>query len=300
MRAIPGIVLLLATAPASAALFADYQASRHDRFLSDGVSANPDFLLEGVDLSGVGVGRNGGVLISDRHVLVANHFKGSSYSFVGVNGQQVSISPQSHTRLDTEVSSGTFLPSDLSIATLSRAITPADGLTPLPLFDGSADDIAGEMVHLYEQNDRLGRNIVEGGIISTTTGTIDLPPVGLFGNLTSNATWAIGYDFDLLHGVTDDEIGLVGGDSGHAALHIDDSGLVSVVGTHYAIVTSNGALPRDDGDRYISLSSFVTPYRSQIDAIIGDGGATSFAAIPEPTTGLVPFVGAMLLARRRR
>ncbi len=290
--------MLVAALPADAALFADYDADRHDRFLADGLTANPDFHLANIDLTGVGVGRNGGVLLSDQHVLVANHYRGSSYAFVNQAGERITISSQSHTRLQTDVD-GTFVGSDLSVATLSRPVTESEGLTPISLYGGTADDLAGEVVHAYDQNDRLGRNLINGGLISTPTGTIDLPPVELYGDASSSATWAIGYDFDLSNPLGNDEIGLVGGDSGHAALHVSSSGDVSLLGTHFAVVTSNGGFPRDPGDRYVSLSSFVGPYRDQIAAITG-GGVTSIAAIPEPGITLIgTFVGGLLVRRRR-
>jgi hypothetical protein len=323
-------------AAASAALLAVYNPAKHDRFLSGNI-ANPDFLLAGVDLTGVGVGTNGGVLISDQHVLVADHYKGGSYSFVNAAGQTVTIGVDQHTRLTTDVrtsqprlaprvddrgndqlrvdlqpiSSATFsepepqtvaLGSDVSIATLSRPITAADGLTPIKLTTLLPGELQFETIWAYDQNNRMGRNVLDGGSISTPNGVVGTTGVVLAGGGNA-ATWAIAYDFDTTinggtGGVGGDEIGLVGGDSGHAALHVTDDGDVTVVGVHYAVVTSTGTLPPSADESYLSLSSYVLPYRDQIDAILNPPLASP--AIPEPAAVSLLATTLVLLRRRQQ
>jgi len=309
--------------PTSAAIFAGDDATGRSRFLPGTREPNPAFTLAEFDLSGVGVGTNGGVLISDRHVLAANHFRGGAYAFVNAVGQTVTISASRHTRLTTDLPPGgplnyppsPFEPSsrgsDLTVATLSRPVTAADRLLPLRLADLGVDELAGEIVYAYDQNDQLGRNRIDGGEVLRGGRPEPVPAVGLYGDETE-ATWAIGYDFDTSTnggsgGVGDDEIGLVGFDSGHAALIVEPDGRLSVLGTHFAVISYTETSGTSPEDPYVSLSSYVTPYLSQIEALVrSDGGtfepswASQASPVPEPGVAGIGTVAVGLLLRRRR
>ncbi len=298
----------LATATTSASIIADYDPLRHDRFIGGGPAApagnvpNPGFLLGGEDLTGVGVGQFGGTLISPRHVLAAAHFGSgtSTYSFVNAAGNRVDIAGSFETILTT---SGT--PSDVTIITLSRDITPADLLTPFSIAIGEATDIdlANIEVFGYGQENRVGRNIVDGGTIPGTT--TNIPPI-LTASFAggSSPTIVAAYDFDTTqnggtNGVGGDEIGLTGGDSGHALLTFVQNGDLALVGAHFGIAT-NGGTPSLDLN-YISLSSVAAGYRTQIESVVnGAGHDVSFVQIPEPATlSLLAFAPVALLRRRR-
>ncbi len=306
-------VIAVSAATANAGLLADYDASRHDRFLSDNGTSrtfNPDFHMAGFDLSGLGVGGNGGILISDRHVLAATHFRGGSYTFVNAAGDEVTFNASQNRTMKTRVPNGTGgfseLNSDVTLVTLDRSVTGADLLTPMAVADVPLGDFEPRDVFVYDQNNRLGRNLLDGGSLDRPDGTVVLPPITrLQGD--NNATWAVTYDYDTSlngggNGVGGDEIGLVGGDSGHGAFILTDAGDVAVIGTHYAVVTGNGVLPPNPGETYLSLTSLAAAYRTQIEGFVAADGAQArfVSVIPEPGTATLLAVGALVALRRKR
>jgi hypothetical protein len=307
-----GLTLAFARGGA-AALLADYDPVRHDRFLPSSRVANPGAPLNQYNLTGVGIGSLGGILVSDRHVLAATHFTGGSYTFANELGQDVTINVSGNRALMTRVPDGnggmTNLPSDLTLVTLSRAVTAADAIKPVPIVDVPLGGLWGSEVWAYDQINRLGRNVLDGGSLLTDDGLVELDPTDryLHGN---QATWAVAFDYDTstnggVNGVGGDEVGLVGGDSGHALLADLGQGRFGVIGTHFSVVTGNGKLPPDPGENYMSLSTLAMMYREQIEGhVVTDGGSgLTFATlnvVPEPAAagaGLVSLAG--LLLRRR-
>ena len=307
------VALLVIASTASAGLIADYEPMRHDRFLGPimdaGNVANPDALLAGYDLSGVGVGSRGGVLISDRHVLAAAHFSSNTtrFDFVNAAGVRVGISGQTKRELlqPVELDNGEteLRASDVAIITLSRPITAADGLTPLPIGLCEDDIFADLPIFVGDQQNRFGRNIVDGGLVPGTD--VTLPPFGVISYSDGRRpTSTIIYDYDTpSNGGTDgtggDEIGLIGGDSGHAALTLAPGGELVVVGTHFAIAAGDGG-PGDDVN-YLNFTSIAGDYRPQIDDIFAADGAVgaAFVLVPEPAAALVAVPAALALLRRR-
>ena len=322
--------LALSAAPAGAALIAGYNSDRHDR---DGA----DFLLDGYDLTGVGVGSRGGILISDRHVLAATHFRGTTYSFQAADGTIVSRNVSTNRTLQTLLPAddpdapGSLADSDLTLVTLASPIDALTGVTPLSIASvgdpaSASAELDGAEVFIYDQNNRVGRNLIDGGSLivdpnddpdqgpfRVTAGPVELSRERLTDNPgpsnPGRGTYAIVYDYDLdtnggVDGLGIDEIGLVGGDSGHAGLLVIN-GQVVAVGPHHAILDGDAMLPVDTDQPYLSLTTLagLEMYRSQISSFVAaDGGlGLSYVAVPEPASLLaLAGVGGLTLLRRRR
>lgn len=294
------------TVSVSAAQFDDFNATQHDRFLGGG-APNPSFILNGYDVSGIARRDNAGggsaMLISPQHFVTANHFKptgvGGSLQFQNAAGVVHNATVASYNRLSTD-----GVGSDISIGTLTAPINPATGINPVPILVGPLDALIGLEVALFGKGDVAGRNII------TDTGLIFFN-----GNPASSPTLAFATRFDtvensggdgagpLTDGLGPDEIGLIGGDSGHSALAIYDGQLLAL-GAHIAIgseLEDNDPDQFTQDDRYWSFSSYLGEYLDQIDAIVtGDGQTYTTVAIPEPATGLLLAGGVLLAARRRR
>lgn len=290
-----------------AAVFESYTAAAHDRFLTGQAMAsgnvhNPTGLLGAYDLTAIGVGQRGGVLISDRHVLVANHFTAGSYAFVGGDGVRRSFSASGHTRLNTVNPGGPAGPSDIAIATLNTPIDlTATGITPMPLALSSFGGLEGRVIYAYDQQDRIGRNLITGG--QTSEGE-DVPGVLLVADANgNNPTFVTAYDFDTqANGGTDglgpDEVGLIGGDSGHASLIITDDGTLALLGTHFAVDRPNP----QPSENYISFSSFAAPYLDQIQTVITADGGQGFTTVgvPEPAAAAAVLLASLVVWRPRK
>ena len=282
LRHLVVIAVVAALTPAAgAAFFAAYSSQRHDRFTA-GTTPNPNFLLSGYDLSGVAFDSasnvQGTVLISPQHVIGAWHYRPGTIDFLGTDGivRNYGVTWQ---RLMTDGSG-----SDVAIGRLTTAILPADNINPLPLAIGPDSAFVGHELYAFAAGNRAGRNLID------FVGLIDGDP---------NPTFVTAYDFDSYTnggsgGVGDDEIGLAGGDSGHASLMVVD-GVLGVLGTHYAVSEAPG-----QDVYYSSFSSLGRDYLLQIQDILDDDGYTlATLTVPEPA-GVLIFGGlAMLLIRRR-
>lgn len=282
-------VLLADPTRGDAAVFAGFDAERHERFASDGTTPNPGFLANESRISGVGL--TPAVLITPQHYLTAAHIGagGLDPRFRGGDGEvrtfTTDTSPGGSLRLTTTLPDGTTAPSDLQLHRLSAPIPDTYGIRPLSLLGGSPDDIIGRELLVFAQNNQAGRNVADAvGLASFDQG--DPSP-----------TVVVGFSFDTdtddgVGGLGPDEIGLTSGDSGHAALlWIGDEWVV--VGTHFGIDISDGQDP-SAGDRYDSFSSLVTPYLSQINAFTSsDGFSVSVVAVPEPAG--IAFCGCLTL-----
>lgn len=265
---------------AQAGIFAAYDSTRHDRF-SGGVTPNPNFLLSGYDLSGIAndsaVSAQGTVLISPQHVIAAWHYRPVNISFVGTDGVQRQYAVAAWTRLPPSGQG-----SDVAIGRLASPVLPSDNINPLPIAIGPDSAFVGHELYAFGQNNQAGRNVIDA-IETVSSG--------------SDPTVTTAYDYDSYvnggtGGVGDDEIGLVGGDSGHASL-ILFNGQLGVLGTHFAVSEAPSQTVN-----YVNYSSLARDYLSQIDTIITQDGQTySTLFVPEPS-GVVVVIGALLLVRR--
>ena len=325
--ALATFALAAAASPVAAGVFADYDPARHNRFVGGSAQAagnveNPTFLLGEYDLTGVGVGNVGGVLISDRHVLAATHFPGS-HAFVGADGNRRSFGAarrNSLTTTFTENGQSVTRASDIQIVLLdddANPDTPFAGLdldlySPVPILEATPDQIDGGVLFAYDQDDRAGRNLITGGRIVEGEQSQDVPGSLLIADGDGNLpTVVTAYDFDTNSNGGDrpvgngDEIGLVGGDSGHASLFVTPDGTLSLLGSHYGVSEIvDPSTPTEDVPNYISFSSFagIDLYLPQIRQIIQDDGASasfSTVLVPEPAAATLLLLPAAALLRRR-
>jgi hypothetical protein len=287
------IVAFLLTHQATAAIIANFDASRHDRFLS-GTTPNPGFLIDEALIRGIGFNSRY-ALITPRHVITAAHAGSGPIEFRGSDGVVRTYSSSIQSDLQTPLSTGGTAVSDIRIRTLDAAIPVAHGIQPLAVADGNPLDLIGREFYVIGQNNQAGRNLVDGvGLASFTGG--------------SAPTVVIGYSFDTaanggVGGLGNDEAGLIGGDSGHHAL-INSNGTLAVIGAHFGISVPQGSSAANK-DRYDSFSTLLSPYLGQIDTITQSSGFSvtrlNITAVPEPSSiVLLVATGLGWAAKRRR
>lgn len=271
-----------------AAIFADFDSATHDRFLP-GDLPNPGFLIDEAQLSGLALDR--GVLITPQHYITATHTTVPSVSFRGTDGVIRTYNSVSSQSLLTTVLGEGDVASDIRIHRIASPVDPS--IVPLPVAIGGMSNFVGQEIIAYDQNGRAGRNIIEAvGQVEFDTGNGDSETVVFrFDTDTNGGTGGLG----------DDEIRLVGGDSGHAAL-ISIDGQIGVIGAHMGV-----AFAADEGTTglHYSFSTLLSPYESQLNTIVeADGYSLStlaVTAIPEPSSVsvLMMLIGCFLQRRRR-
>lgn len=283
---------------ASAAIFDSFDPARHNRF-SGGTTPNPTFLLDESQLSGFG-GR--AALISPRHFITAAHTVGSltlpvTATFRGIDGMVRSYTSTSAQDLTTTFINNAGMiqtaPSDVRVYTLAPEDIVAPEVRPVAIALGSPGDFIGRELFVLGQNNQAGRNVIDAvGIASFDGG--DRPTVNTLFNFDTAENGGTG-------GLGADEIGLVSGDSGFQSL-IVINGEVALLGANFGITSAPDAAARR---QFGSLSSLVSPYLDQLNAIVTADGQTLrtisvVTAIPEPgmAIALLP-VAAVILFRRR-
>lgn len=293
--------LALAFPPASHALLVQgYDAEVNERFASGFPSApvantDPDFLLAGYDLSGVGWRTNSTqfavTLISPEHFLTAAHVApaaGSFVSFLGTDGVVRNYAVESVSTLQYNGQN-----TDL---TLGRLIDPVatDFITFYGgLFLGNTAAAYRDMpVTLYGANGRIGSNTLDD------VGNFDLLPFG-GGNDTVDSVVSI-TDYDPVTGEAQGQ----GGDSGSPTFVRIVGNQLALFGIHSAIATAEGA------QFTIDTLPLFTAYDQINDRLIDDlyedgwgfyvGGVVS--PIPEPASAAALLGAAALVfgATRRR
>ncbi len=284
------VAMSLDPGSASAAIFADFSAARHDRFVvgapADPDPLNPNFLFDHSRITGVALTQ--GVLITPQHFLTATHVSTPNATFVTADGIRHTYAANSRTVLQTTLSSdltlgnGDVLPagsvhwSDLSLVRLASPISAADGIDPQPLFGGPSSAIVGRDVDMFVQSNQAGSDTADDVLtVQLNTGAI---------------TESVMYRYDNPPGLpASDELRFSGGDSGRAST-ININGQMAVVGIHMGIGTDD-----ETGDFY-SFDSFVLPYLDQIQTLTArDGYQINVVAVPEPRLSWL-LAGAVLLA----
>ena len=303
------VVAALPVAVASAAVFNDYRPVLHDRFV-DGDPSRPNrsFIGSTHDLTGVGIGGRGAILITPQHYITAEHFKTNSPRFLGSDGVvrqpgrdtsfgsngfvtvTTTFDPDGPNGAEPERTQG----SDITIGKLASPL-PMDQFTPFTLADATAEFLAGCEVLVFDQFDRAQRNFIDETFLTA------------FGDGNGglrNPT--VVNSFDVTPGAADEAF-LQGGDSGHAML-LRTEGQVFALGTNFGIFDAS---EDDDPDTTIDVnfSSYLGPYVDQIQAIIDGDNASSgtsydlnvrrFETVPEPATLALLGLTPLLLARRR-
>ncbi len=283
---------------ATAAIFDTFVSARHSRYLS-GTDPNPAFLLDEADLSGLG-GR--AALITPRHFITAAHTVGvppSPYTatFRGSDGVLRSYTTAVFTDLSTTYVNGMdatiTADSDIRVYTLDPMNVVAPEITPMAIALGSPSDFIGRELFALGQNNQAGRNVID---------SVEVAILDRFGRPTINTV----FSFDTAGnmgsgGLGGDEIGLVGGDSGYQSL-IEIDGQIALLGAHFGISNATDAANRR---QYDSFSSLLSPYLSQLEAIVTADGQSlrtiSIVAVPEPSAvfAVVAIVGIIGFRQRR-
>jgi hypothetical protein len=275
---------------ASAATFASFSASRHNRFLGDD-SLNPDFWLDHSLLTGVAVQR--AVLITPLHYVTATHTGMINPTFVAADGTRHTYTAESSTVLQTtlqndfELGSGTTLMagtvhnSDLLLVTLNAPVPASDGITPMPVLGGGYFDMLGRSMIVQGQNSQFGSDTID------FTQTVELN--------TGAITESVIYRWDHpLGGGGMDELTLVGGDSGEGSF-VEYGGEYVFTGTNMGISTEPATSEK------FSFNNFVSPYVELIASeVAADGFAIRVVAVPEPSMALAMLTTMGFVWGRRR
>ena len=275
---------------AAAAIIANYDPAVNQRFTdADDPNPvylpNPTFQIDESRIRGIGINSRA-ALITPRHYITAAHASSFTPSFRGSDGVVRTYTTIGSTTFDTNLDGDNLGPSDVRLFTLTNPIPASDGITPLAVLDVegtlTATSLAGETILSYAQNERLGRNLIDGVVVAE------------FDTGTPRPTYNVFYRFDTdTNGGTgglSDELGLLGGDSGRPGL-IDVDGTLALVGSHFGIEVPMGS-SAIAGDQYFSLTSLISPYLDEIEAVtLAQGGymlnratLTAATAVPEPTT----------------
>lgn len=281
-------LIIAPASDATAAVFAGFDSATHDRFLPGDIP-NPGFLIDESQLSGLALDR--GVLITPQHYITATHTAVPSVSFRGTDGVIRTYNSDTSQSLLTAVPGEGDVASDIRIYRIASPVDPS--IIPLPVAIGGMSNFVGHEVLAYDQNRRVGRNIIEAAQqVEFNSGNGDSETVAYrFDTDTNGGTGGLGGD----------EIRLVGGDSGHAAL-ISIDGQIGVIGAHMGI-----AFVPEEGTAglHYSFSTLLSPYESQLNAIVGADGYSistlTVTAVPEPSSfsGLLLLTGCLLQRRRR-
>lgn len=287
------LALAFATS-AHALLVQGYEADVNERFASGFSSApvantDPDFLLAGYDLSGVGWRTNNAqfavTLISPEHFLTAAHVAptiGSSVSFLGTDGlvrtyTVASVSTLQYNGQNTDLTLGR-----LTAPVVTDFITFYGGL----FLGNTAADYQDMPVTLYGANGRVGTNTIDD------VGNLDMLPFG-GGNGTIDSVVSI-TDYDPVTGEAQGQ----GGDSGSPTFVRIAGNQLALFGIHSSVATVESAQLTID-----TLPVF-TAYNQINNAMIADGyedgwgvytgGVVSPSTIPEPSSAAL-LLGATAL-----
>ncbi|QDV40410.1 hypothetical protein Enr13x_02160 [Stieleria neptunia] len=286
-----GIALLSIHSRVSAAIIDGLDPERHDRFLSDG-EPNPSFLVDESLLSGVAL--HGAVLITPRHYVTAAHASPTEVTFRGTDGIERTYQSASSQDLTTVIPGQPSAFSDIRLHTLASDVAPS--VVPVPIVVGALDALIGRTLFAMDAQMRAGRNVIDAiGVVEFEDGSRD--------------SWTVQFSYDTdtnggTGGLGRDEIGLLSGDSGSAAL-IEIDGQIGLIGTHMGIDVPAGA-NAGAGDRYDSFSTLVGAYEDELSSLVSAQGYSlgtlSITAVPEPTAcGFLLAVWAPVgLGRRRR
>ena len=286
-------MLVVSQSEVAAAVFGNFDASRHSRFLADG-SPNSGFLIDESSLSGVGVNSQT-VLISPQHILTAQHFPDSTPTFRGGDGVTRTYSTSGFVDLTTHLGVSSFT-SDIRLYTLTEAIPIEHDVRPVALFNDDPANLLAQEFYLFAQGNRAGTNVIDAVTPATLAGTE---------SLTQTIFYTFDTDTNGGSNATADEAGLLPGDSGSAAL-IQVGDEIALLGTHLGISVPSGNNP-SDRDLYFNFSTLVTTYISEIESVVAADGQSistvsfsSVVAVPEPSSLAGLFTMLLLMHRRKR
>jgi hypothetical protein len=267
-------------------LVSGYEPAVNDRFYT---GADKSFLGDPFDFSGVGntANTNGAgtgrwaTLISPTYFLSAWHFRPAALSTVTFFENNDASGP-SHTY--TVASGQKVAGTDLFLGKLTAPVATSDKIHPFAIVADNKTALMGATIGVYGAPNRLGLNSIDG--------------FGTFGPSSGLASTgeAFTYDYDTANGFDPGEAQLHGGDSGGPSFVVT-GGQLALVGIHWFTYSdSNDPTVAGSGDTYVS------PYITQINALMTGGEQLTVLSVPEPSTILLlaaglPCVG--LLLRRR-
>jgi hypothetical protein len=260
---------------ASSAIIDGFDPARHERFLSD-ETINPGFLINESQLSGVAIQR--AILITPRHYVAAAHVSTDQATFRGSDGVRRTYQSVSSQRLLTKIPGEGSVGSDIELHTLATAVDAS--IQPVPIVVGDFRALLGRTLFAMDLQSRAGRNTIDAiGVVEFRTGSSDSIAIQFSYDTDSNGgTGGMGMD----------EIGLLSGDSGNAAL-IEIDGQIGLLGTHMGIDVPTGS-SAVAGDQYDSFSTLVGAYEDQLNSIVTADGYSlrtiTVAAIPEPSSAI--------------
>lgn len=296
-----GICTQLASS-VSAAIISGYDPVIHERYFNG--APNPSFIIDESDISGISGNPSGhdgnqgsladrAQLISPLHVVTARHLGKPTVRFRTSDGtfKTYSVS-DSFVDLTTDLGGGMTAVSDIRIYRLSEPVPIADGVTPIPIFDGDPLSLVGQQIYSMGKFGQAGFNVVRDVILLESGGTIP----------TTTEVTTFTYDTDpndpLFDGVGVGETQLVDGDSGRATLlQIGDD--VALLGPNLAIDPAGQLY----GGLYTNFASLLTPYLPEIRSIVeADGYSIStLSFVPEPNSfALLTIAGVGWFGRRPR
>lgn len=261
---------------------------------------NPDFLFGDYDWSGVGWRDNDPdisvTLITDRHFIGAAHIAanvGSTINFKSANGTFEQYTVANTTVLAQAVVIDNVLQvvdTDLYIGELTQSVA-GDGIAH---YNYGVGDPVGERVLVYGRSKNVGEQTIDGAqlvVLRDDDGNIESVTQDLTSTFLSDAQAGQRETFDSR---------FQPGDSSSPTFVVVDNELV-LLGVHSA---TSGF---DQNETITLFDNYVTPYASQINAVIAASGETfdgtaipEPAPVPEPTAAwLLAGTGMLLLARRR-
>jgi hypothetical protein len=215
-------------------------------------------------------------------------------TFRGTDGVERTYQSASAQDLTTPIPGQPAETSDIRLYTLGSDVDPS--IVPVPIVVGELGMLIGQTFFAIDAQMRAGRNVIDAiGVVEFENGGGD--------------SWAIQFSYDTdtnggTGGLGRDEIGLLGGDSGNAAL-IEIDGQIGLIGTHMGIDVPEGS-DAGAGDRYDSFSTLVGAYEDQLSSLVSAQGYTlrtlSITAVPEPAAVgfLLAVCATVSLGRRGR
>jgi hypothetical protein len=284
--------------------FVGYDPAIHERYIAG--APNPDFLLDEAKITGIS-GQplqtfNRAHLISPFHIVTSRHTgqpevryrksDGTFATYSVTSGAASVANPNGYVDLTTHLGGGLTAVSDIRLYRLAAPISAADGITPMPIFEGDAIDIVGQEIYVMGKDNRAGRNTVRDVVLAETSG-------GVVKTYTTSHTFDTNPADLLYDGVGADETKLVSGDSGHATL-IKIGSTVGLVGMNLGI-DPDGTLYEG---LYTNFNSILAPYLPEIRSIVTSDGysISTISVVPEPGSlaGILCLTTGLVCCRRRR
>ncbi|MGD7652060.1 MAG: hypothetical protein ACQCXQ_02510, partial [Verrucomicrobiales bacterium] len=257
-----------------------YSEERHDRFSGFPAApvANPGFIHQDVDLTGVGwrVGAaepRSLTLVSPKFFIGARHYRpsvGDTVRFVAADGsiRDYTVKANHDILNDDSEADGGPKATDVSLGELVEAVGDSDGVG-FQLYLNLATE-AAYLVPPYHELIVLGKSVRGGNGTATAINDFFGTPLTSGGGI--NNTRTLEFVYQSVGGQQDDAFA-EGGDSGSPSLvNVGNRG--AIVGVHTAILSALGTTT--------TIDSFVAhpPYISQINEIMAAEGYHMTEAIP--------------------